>query len=252
MVRELGQGIYRLADDIVNSYLVVEGTAVTIVDAGVPGYWSTLSPALASFGRSMDDVRAVILTHGHPDHLGFAEFARRRRIDVGIHQLDEALAKGQSSVPARGYGPIRLGPLLGFQWWAARHGGLRAQDLRDVATFGDAVTLDVPGSPRVIHVPGHTPGSVAYHFAGHGALFVGDALVTYGVTNGRRGPQLAPFTADRDAALASLDRLEGIDARLVLPGHGPEWLDGPAAAIARVRDAERSRLGGVGTARRAP
>jgi glyoxylase-like metal-dependent hydrolase (beta-lactamase superfamily II) len=235
MVRELGQGIYRLADEIVNSYVVVEGTEVTIVDAGVPGYWSALPPALASFGRRMEDVRAVILTHGHSDHLGFAEFARRRRINVGIHGLDEALAKGQVPNPARGYGSIRIRPLLGFLWWAARHGGLQAQPLADVATFGDGVVLDVPGSPRVIHVPGHTPGSVAYHFAGHGALFVGDALATYAVTTGARGPQLAPFTADRAAALASLDRLTAVSAPLVLPGHGPEWHGGIEAAVAAVR-----------------
>lgn len=235
MVRELGQGVYRLADDIVNSYLVVEGTDVTIVDAGVPGYWSALGPELGSIGRSMEDVRAVILTHGHSDHIGFAEFARRRRIDVGIHELDAALAKGEVPNPSRGYGPIRLRPLLGFLWWAARHGGLQAQRLADVATFGDGVVLDVPGSPRVIHVPGHTPGSVAYHFAGHAALFVGDALATYAVTTGARGPQLAPFTADRAAALASLDRLTAVLAPLVLPGHGPVWTDGIEAAVAAVR-----------------
>ena len=237
MVRELGPGIYRLADDVVNSYLVVEGSDVTIVDAGVPGYWSALPPALGDIGRKMEDVRAVILTHGHSDHIGFAEFARRRRIDVGIHELDEALAKGEAPNQARGFGRIRIGPLLGFLWWAARHGGLGAQRLADVATFGDGVVLDAPGSPRVIHVPGHTPGSVAYHFGGHGALFVGDALATYAVTTGARGPQLAPFTADRAAALASLERLEAIEAALVLPGHGPEWRGGTAGAITRVRAA---------------
>ncbi len=237
MVRELGPGIYRLADDVVNSYLVVEGDQVTIVDAGLPGYWGALPAALGSFGRSIGDVRAVILTHGHSDHLGFAEFARRRHIDVGIHELDEGLATGRAANAGRRFGSIRVRPLLGFLWWAARHGGLRPQVVADVATFGDGVTLDVPGSPRVIHVPGHTPGSVAYHFRDHDALFVGDALATYAVTTGARGPQLAPFTADPVAALASLDRLADLPASLVLPGHGPEWRDGPEAAIRRVREA---------------
>lgn len=56
--------------------------------------------------------------------------------------------------------------------------------------------MDVPGSPRVILTPGHTPGSAALHFASLGALFVGDAFATYAVTTGARGPQVAPFTAD--------------------------------------------------------
>ncbi|HEY4752712.1 MAG TPA: MBL fold metallo-hydrolase, partial [Candidatus Limnocylindrales bacterium] len=107
-----------------------------------------------------------------------------------------------------------------------------------VATFGDGATLDLPGAPRVVLVPGHTPGSAALHLPGQGALFVGDALATYAVTTGERGPQLAPFTADRDQALASLGRLEGLDAGLVLPGHGDAFTGAPAQAVLLTRRAE--------------
>jgi glyoxylase-like metal-dependent hydrolase (beta-lactamase superfamily II) len=104
-----------------------------------------------------------------------------------------------------------------------------------VITFGDGATLDVPGAPRVIHVPGHTPGSAALHVPSLAALFVGDALATYAVTNGARGPQVAPFTADATQAVESLRRLEGLDARLVLPGHGEPWLGGIDEAVRLVR-----------------
>jgi len=87
----------------------------------------------------------------------------------------------------------------------------------------------------VIHLPGHTPGSAALHVAGYDALLVGDAIATYGVTTGTHGPQIAPFTADRRQALASLDRLERFEARLLLPGHGQAWTGGVAEAIRRVR-----------------
>ena len=81
------------------------------------------------------------------------------------------------------------------------HGGLRTPKLHQVATFGDGATLDVPGSPRVILTPGHTPGSAALHVASLGALFVGDAFATYAVTTGARGPQVAPFPADAGQAV---------------------------------------------------
>jgi glyoxylase-like metal-dependent hydrolase (beta-lactamase superfamily II) len=137
--------------------------------------------------------------------------------------------------PSKGLGPTRPLPILRFLAWSVTHGLLKIPPIKEVATFGDGATLDVPGAPRVVHLPGHTPGSAALHFARHDALLVGDAIATYAVTTGAEGPQVAPFTADARQALASLDRLEGLEARLVLPGHGQAWTGGVAEAIRRVR-----------------
>ena len=234
---KVAPSIHRLgSNSIINAYLVEDAGAVMIIDAGVPGYYDDIPRELAAMGRTVADVRALVLTHGHSDHIGFAERLRReRKVPVSVHEADAALARGEVPNPAKGYGPIKFAPLIGFLWFAALHGGLRTPQLTEVSTFGDGATLDVPGSPRVILIPGHTPGSAALHVASLDALFVGDALATYAVTTGQRGPQIAPFTADRQQALASLGRLEDITARYVLPGHGDEWTDGPGAAAARVR-----------------
>jgi len=132
-------------------------------------------------------------------------------------------------------GGLKLGSVVGFLVFSARHGMLRTKGLRDVQTFDDGATLDVPGSPRVIHAPGHTAGSVALHFADHDALFVGDTLNTYAVTTGWHGPQLSPFNADRAQALASLSLLEGLPATHVLPGHGAAWRQGIRDAVKEAR-----------------
>jgi glyoxylase-like metal-dependent hydrolase (beta-lactamase superfamily II) len=75
------------------------------------------------------------------------------------------------------------------------------------------------------------------HFPGRDALLVGDAIATHGVTTGIDRPRIAPFTADPDVALASLARLDGLEAGFVLPGHGQAWTRGVAAALAEVRAA---------------
>ena len=235
---KIAPGIHRIGDQsMVNSYLVEDAGEVTIIDAGLPGYYRDIPRELAAMGRTVADVRALLLTHGHTDHIGFAERLRReRQVPVSVHEADAALARGEVPNPAKGFGPTKLRPLLGFLWFGTLHGGLRTPKLREVATFGDGATLDVPGSPRVVLTPGHTPGSAVLHVASLDALFVGDAFATYAVTTGARGPQVAPFTADAAQAVASLARLEEVSAGLVLPGHGDPWTGGIQEAVRQVRE----------------
>src|SRR6185295_17994906 len=123
---------------------------------------------------------------------------------------DAALARGEVKPQNQQMGPMKLWSLLSFMWYGLRNRGLRAQPIQVVGTFGDGATLDVPGTPRVILVPGHTPGSAALYVAKQGALLVGDALATLNVVNGSKGPQVAPFGSDPEQSVASLARLGAI------------------------------------------
>ena len=233
----LAPSLHRLGEEIVSCYLVEEAGEVTIIDAGVPAYYVGLTAELAAMGRTVEDVRALVLTHGHDDHIGFAERLRAEHdVPVSIHALDAALARGEVGNPSAGMGERKLGSLLRYLLWLARRGAMRVKSLTEVATFDPGTTLDVPGGLRVIHMPGHTPGSVAFHAPAHDALFVGDALATHAVITERRGPQIVPFSADPDEALASLANIEQLEAYWLLPGHGSPWTDGVAAAVAAARD----------------
>jgi glyoxylase-like metal-dependent hydrolase (beta-lactamase superfamily II) len=233
----LAPSLHRLGEEIVSCYLVEEAGAVTLIDAGVPAYYADLTEELAAMGRTIEDVRGLVLTHGHDDHYGFAERLRAEHgVPVTIHELDAPLVRGQARNPSAGSGERKLGSMLHYLLWLMRRGAMRTKHVTEVGTLEPGTTLDVPGALRVIPMPGHTPGSVAFQAPAHDALFVGDALVTWAVINERRGPQVCPFAADPDVALASLANIEPLEAHWLLPGHGQPWTDGVAAAVAAARE----------------
>lgn len=232
---ELAPSLHRIGNDIVAAYLVDTPDGVLLIDAGLPGQWSDLNQELATMGRTVGDIRAVVLTHGDTDHIGFAERLRRDHgVPIYVGEADAARARGEvTSKPS--WGPMKLGATTRFLGYAMRKGGLRAKYLTDVVTVHDGEVLDLPGSPRIIGLPGHSPGSIGVHVPAVDAVFVGDALTTRHVLTGKNGPQPAPFTDDPAQALQSLDKLESLEVTWVLPGHGTPWNRGAAEAVREVR-----------------
>ena len=92
--RDVAEGVHRIGEHFVNWYLVEEGGRLTVVDAGLPASWNSLLEALGEIGRSPRDVEALVLTHAHFDHIGFAQRARGELgIPVWVHENDAPLTK---------------------------------------------------------------------------------------------------------------------------------------------------------------
>ncbi|WP_119697200.1 MBL fold metallo-hydrolase [Microbacterium halotolerans] len=232
---KLAPHLHRLGNDIVAAYLIDLPDGITLIDAGLPGHWNDLRRELDAIGRPLSDIRGLVLTHGDSDHIGFAE---RMRAETGapvfIHSADAERAR-TGEKPKTPMGPARLGPMLRFLAYGARKSAFRTRYVQEVVEVADGETLDLPGEPIVIGMPGHSPGSIAVHVAAVDAVFVGDALTTGHVLTGRTGAQPAPFTDEPDRAMGSLDRLAAVDASWVLPGHGAPWHGSPADIAAAVR-----------------
>ncbi|WP_052850531.1 MBL fold metallo-hydrolase [Streptomyces avicenniae] len=233
---KLAPHLHRLGSDVVASYLIDTPDGITLIDAGLPGHWQDLQRELRSLGKSADDIRGLVLTHGDSDHIGFAERLRSEHgVPVFVHAADAARAR-TGDKPKTPAGPMRPLATLGFLTYSLRKNGMRPRYLAEVTEVADGDVLDLPGSPVIVGMPGHSPGSVAIHVPLAEAVFVGDALTTRHVLTGRTGPQPAPFTDDPAQALASLDRIAGLDASWVLPGHGAPWNASPAEIAAAVRN----------------
>jgi glyoxylase-like metal-dependent hydrolase (beta-lactamase superfamily II) len=236
---KLSEGLHRIGNDIVAVYLVVTPDGVTVIDAGLAGHWRELRTELETIGRSLQDIRGVILTHGDSDHLGFAERLRREHgVPVYVHPADAARAKGGQK-PAVGKQTMKPAAVLQFLGYSVRKGGLRTTHLSEVVEAQDGDVLDLPGAPRIIGLPGHSAGSIAVHVPLVDAAFVGDGLTTRHVLTGRTGPQPAPFTDEPGLAVASLRNLVATGARWVLPGHGAPFSGGVEAAVTAVEAAAR-------------
>ena len=236
---QLAPNLHRIGNDIVAAYVISTPDGITVIDAGLPGHWRDLTTELGAMGRSLEDIKGVVLTHGDSDHLGFAERLRSDHgVPVYVHSADADRAKGGDK-PKVAMGPWRLGATVGFFAYALRKNGMRTHYLSEVVEVADGDILPLPGSPKVISLPGHSPGSIALHVPAVDAVFVGDALTTRHVLTGHQGMQPAPFTDDPSVALESLDRLAGVDAAWVLPGHGGPWKGRPADVAAAVRAARQ-------------
>ena len=242
---QVAPGVHRLGSWRVNWYLVEDEGRVTVVDAGVPGYWQQLEPELAAAGRRLDDVAAVVLTHAHSDHTGVAGRLHERGVPVFLHSADEELMRTGHEPWKREVGPRSLLKYLvrpgvwGFFGHMIRNGAIKPPKIADTTAIADGDQLDVPGRPRVIHTPGHTPGHCALYLESRRALFVGDLMCTWHPLKGTRGPQIMPaaFNVSSAQCLESLSRIEGVDAAALFPGHGEPWTDGTAAAVAAARAA---------------
>lgn len=237
---EVTPGVHRFGDGHVNWWAVEQGQRLTLIDSGLRGGWKAVPGALQSIGRSVEDVEAVLLTHAHPDHTGAAEQLRRAGAVVWAHEADEPHISGP---PARPHprnvlgvlGWLRRPSFVAATAHFVRDGLLWPERVAELSTFSDGERLDVPGSPTVLHLPGHTVGSCGLLFEERDVVFTGDALVTHDVYSGRHGPRLSARASNEDssAALESLRRVESLAVQHVLPGHGGAWSRGAAEAARR-------------------
>ncbi|WP_210481472.1 MBL fold metallo-hydrolase [Naasia sp. SYSU D00948] len=243
LLRSVAPGVHRLSHAHTNSYLIEDGDALTIVDALFPTTWRVLQRALDAIGFRPAQVRALVLTHAHFDHLGVARRMQTEwDLPIWAHPYEGFIARHPyryAHENPRSFYPIRHPKAIPILSAMTAAGAWNVRGVEGLSWFSAGDTLEVPGRPVVVFSPGHTFGHSALHLPDRNALITGDALVTLDPYTGETGPRIVAgaATADSREAMGSLEVLAATGARLVLPGHGVPWREGIGAAVTAARAA---------------
>ena len=231
----VAEGVEQFTDqDLVNWFLIETDEGPVAVDAGLPTAWKQIRDRAK-------DLRAIVLTHGHIDHLGFAPMAQREHgTPVYVPEKDVGLAKNPFYYAKSERLPLlylHLAPTRRVYWRGSKAVGFFGKTVKDPTPYTEASAL--PAGLRPIFVPGHTKGHMALHLPDRDLLFVGDAIVTWDPYTDRRGPRLVARAAtwNSQANLESLDRIAATGAGTLVTGHGEPWRDGAESAAAAAREA---------------
>jgi hydroxyacylglutathione hydrolase len=204
--------ILTVCSRMVNSYLLRTDHGCILVDTGFRGQRARIERALAEVGCRRGEITLVLITHADADHAGNAAYLRERHgTKIGMHRAEAAAAERGDMFKSRGKpsgGRRLLKPVMSLFRL-----GKRDRFTPDVF-LEDGDRLDAYGVGAVVlHVPGHTAGSIAV-LTDEGDLLSGDFL------ENRRRPSIATFLDDAGALRASYDRVKRLDVRVVYPGHG--------------------------------
>jgi glyoxylase-like metal-dependent hydrolase (beta-lactamase superfamily II) len=229
---ELISGVHVIDCGIVQAYLYQEADRLTLIDTGLSTQADLILDAVAAIGRKPADLRQIVLTHSHADHTGsLAELVARAGAEVIAHKLDAPVVRGDAPEP-----PPVLSDIERPFAEAALKATPPAPPCRVDREVVDGDEIDVGGGSVVVHVPGHTAGSIAIYVPKRKLLFSGDAAarlpggdVIVGV-----------FNVDTEQARQSFRRLASLDVETVCFGHGAPMDRDASVAFRRVAD----RLGG--------
>ena len=208
---EIIPGIHCIPHPIVNAY-VYDDAELVLIDASIKGNDKKILDYIKNtMHRDPRDVKEICITHADFDHVGGLVGLKEATGATIVSHVNEAdIITGKSIKEAK-----RL-PLVARLFAPMLNGYKKCPHVETVDRMvenGDSVA-----GLQAIHVPGHSPGELAFYDPVRKALFSGDAVLTN--TRGRVCGPMTMSTFDLDSAWRSIEQLKALDVEVLLPGHG--------------------------------
>jgi glyoxylase-like metal-dependent hydrolase (beta-lactamase superfamily II) len=200
-----------------NTYLAL-GDQTTLIDTGTPGKQENILNYLQNELKSKpEDIKTIVLTHHHMDHTGsLFELKKTTNADIAAYKDDLDIISGEKSSSDPIYMRFVSRLMATFTSYKFIKPDISLEE------------NDMVNNYRVIHTPGHTPGSIALYNSDNGVIFVGDTLTYDGNKVG--GPP-SFLINDKEALKKSVKKISDLNPDVMLSGHGKPLIENTSEMI---------------------
>ena len=226
-MRQIVPNVYLIEGPrISHVYVVITGDKLVLIDSATANDAERIVQEIEQAGLAICDLRAIVITHAHSDHVGsLSELVRRSGAEVWAHRDEIPYVQKERPMPAAS--PVMR---LMFRLSDRLPAGQTAPVVNRALEDGERIE-GLGG--KVIHTPGHTPGSICLYVPTHKLLFCGDALFNIHPLTGQKGlrPAIRLPSCDMEQVYASLHKLAEMEIEVLCPGHGEPILSGAGEQI---------------------